>query len=38
MEVRIDFDKVLMFFREPGGGGELIWVQRDGASHFAPEI
>jgi hypothetical protein len=25
-----DFEKVLMFLREPGGSGEVIEVQRDG--------
>lgn len=33
-----DFDKVLLFLREPGGSGEVIELQRDGTSHSETEI
>jgi hypothetical protein len=29
-----DFDKVLMFLREPGGTGEVLEVQREGAAQL----
>lgn len=33
-----DFDKVLLFLREPGGSGEVIEVQRDGAVQTDTDI
>jgi hypothetical protein len=33
-----DFDKVLLFLRDPGGSGEVIEIQRDGALHSDAEI